>query len=754
MTEKEYQERIKNLEAELNKVLSKSNAEREKLLYILNASGKMAKVGGWELDLVNNSLFWSDEVYRIHEVDRSYIPELESAIAFYTKEALPLISEAVQKAIDERKNFNLELQINTARGNKKWVRAIGEPVIAENKVTSVIGTFQDISERKEAEMKLLKLNSELVAAEEETSSALEELSSTTESLRANIAELSDAKAQLLVSSQKNVIYNEWLESLLKIIHYEGHSMKNLLDFALYESISITESKIGFIYFYDEVTKVFTLNAWSHDVMESCTIENPETTYKLEQTGCWGEAVRQRKPFIDNNYSATNKYCKGTPHGHVELKKFLTVPVISDGVIVAVVGVANKESDYDMSDVQKLTLLHGYVWRIIEKENFSREIKAAKEKAEESDRLKSAFLANLSHEIRTPMNGILGFASLLAKPDLPAEKKEKYIATINESGQLLLAIITDIIEISKIETNQIKITNSEVCLNHVIERVIANFLFAVNRKNNLRLIFNKTLDDYESVFLTDAVKLQQIVSNLIENAIKFTDNGSVTISYKVLSSGFVEIKVSDTGIGIKQEHFELIFDRFRQIERTQTEIKTGTGLGLAISKAYVEKLGGKIWLSSEYGKGSEFCFSVPFISSNNQQPVATTKEISKESSRCKILVAEDNDINYEYLAELLSEVNAYVIRAKNGREAVDISKTEKDIDLILMDLKMPVQSGFDATKEIRSFGNMVPVIAQTAYFFDEEKELASAAGCNAYLAKPIKSDELFAVLKEFIACLKQ
>lgn len=381
-----------------------------------------------------------------------------------------------------------------------------------------------------------------------------------------------------------------------------------------------------------------------------------------------------------------------------------------------------------------------------------ELKKAKEKAEESDRLKSSFLANLSHEIRTPMNGILGFADFLRDPWLPVEKRNKYIDIINSSSKQLLGIITDIIEISKIENNLVVLMKNNVRVNTVINSLYSNFIISIPKGKSINLQVNKDLPDSRCILETDEVKLYQVLSNLVENAIKYTDSGNVEFGYKICNQEIV-FYVKDTGIGVAAEYHQVIFDRFRRVEMTQaTELKGGTGLGLAISKAYVEMLGGRIWIESSPGQGSTFYFSFPFSHPILEEHTTETSSHEKRQfdlDNCNILIAEDDDVNYMYLEELLSETHAVFDRAKDGKETLAKYNRNAGYNVILMDIKMPYMNGLEVTAEIRKSNPTIPIIAQTAYAFEEEKQKAMEMGCNDYIAKPIKKEELLELIAKYV-----
>jgi signal transduction histidine kinase len=414
-----------------------------------------------------------------------------------------------------------------------------------------------------------------------------------------------------ISQQKNEIElnNERLESLLKISQFQTNSIQELLDFALSEAINLTKSKIGYIYFYNQKTRQFTLNTWSKEVMKECEVVDPQTIYDLDATGCWGEAVRQRKPIVLNDYQAENPHKKGTPHGHVKLLKFLTIPVIFDDKIVAVAGVANKAKDYDKSDIRQLTLLMDNVWKISERISLIENLKIAKEKAEESDRLKTAFLQNMSHEIRTPLNGINGFSKMLDKPALSKEKRKKFTSIIINSSNQLISIVNDILTISSLETKQEKINLTKVSVNNIIADLTSIFKQQSINKN-ISLYAKQPLRDKQSEIYTDKTKITQVLSN----SLKFTQEGFIKFGYNLkadVEPAELEFFVKDSGIGINTEIQDSIFERFRQANETTSKKYGGTGLGLAISKAFVELLGGKIRVQSEPDKGSTFYFTIPY-----------------------------------------------------------------------------------------------------------------------------------------------
>ena len=367
-----------------------------------------------------------------------------------------------------------------------------------------------------------------------------------------------------------------------------------------------------------------------------------------------------------------------------------------------------------------------------------ELIGAKEKAEDSDRLKSAFLANMSHEIRTPMNGILGFADLLKEPELSGEERQEYIGIIEKSGLRMLNIINDLIDISKVESGQMEIFISEINVNEQIEDIY-NFFKPEVQKKGMQLYFQNGLQTEEAVIRTDREKLNAILVNLVKNAIKYSDTGSIEFGYTKKEKQLL-FYIKDTGIGIPDDKKEAIFDRFIQADITDKRAFQGAGLGLAISKSYVEMLGGSIWVESEEGNGSTFYFTIPYRA-DQEEPI-TPKKLTKlvpidhSTKKLKILIAEDDESSEKLLTEILKKYCKEEIRVKNGIDAVETCRENPDIDLILMDIQLPDLNGYEVTREIRKFNKSVLIIAQTAYALSGDRELTLKAGCNDYISKPI------------------
>lgn len=713
-------------------------------------------------------------------------------------------------------------------GTHLWVRTNPKAVRKDNGIIEIQGTLVDITDRKLAE----------------------------ESLSNNITHL---------------------KSLVSILQFHTKKTEDFLNYALEKAIELTESKLGCIYIYDEDKKELRLNSWSENVMKECSIVNPETVFQLKKTGVWGEAVRSRKEIIVNDCRTSEFFKINYPKGHIILNKFLMVPVLSSNNVVAVIGVANKKSDYGINDVVQLRILLDGIWkevdrirsrdalmqseqnfktsiaesplgiRILDKEGrtlfvnkkflelyefkdlkeynsattkknhnyesymqfeerkkfkqqegkeddyeiniktksnkikylkviykevqwngssnyqmiyqditeqkkLTEELLKAKEKAEESDRLKSAFLANMSHEIRTPMNGIMGFAELLKESEnIDNSTRKEYINLIEKSGRRMLNIINDLVDISKIESGQMKINIKPSNINTQMEYLYSFFKPEVEAKG-MELFYEMELTEKEAVINTDSDKLYAILSNLIKNAIKYSKEGFIKFGYRK-KENYLEFFVKDTGIGIPEKRQKAIFERFIQADIDNKMALHGAGLGLAISKAYVEMLKGQIRVESKEKIGSTFYFTLPYnkdfdIETEKQKDIQLNNK-QYNFQKMKILIVEDDEVSFILLKYIINEFSNEIINVKSGKEAIEMCHNNPDINLILMDIQIPGMDGLEATRKIREFNKDVIIIAQTAYGLTGDREKCIEAGCNDYISKPINKRVLLGLMEKYL-----
>lgn len=383
----------------------------------------------------------------------------------------------------------------------------------------------------------------------------------------------------------------------------------------------------------------------------------------------------------------------------------------------------------------------------------KELQIARDKAEESDRLKSSFLANMSHEIRTPMNAIIGFSELLQEEDLPFDTRQQFFTHIRNSGNSLLNLINDIIDFSKIESGELKISRTIYSLNQLFDELYHTFEKIKNNKGkeHIELSFTKGLDDLNSVIYTDPLRLKQIITNLIDNAIKFTEKGSIKVSYQ-LNENTLIFSVKDTGIGISKDKQDIIFSRFRQADDSHARRYGGTGLGLSISKKLAELLNGDMWVESTTDVGSSFFVSIPYIKDENTPPQIEKKSNLNGSynglSGKKILIVDDYRVNLTLIEQMLQSTGVLLEVAENGKVAIE-SCTKKQFDLVLLDLQMPELNGYDTLKLIKKDQPKLKIIAQTAYALANEKEQIMNSGFDGYISKPIIKQDLIQLIHKMI-----
>jgi PAS domain S-box-containing protein len=375
---------------------------------------------------------------------------------------------------------------------------------------------------------------------------------------------------------------------------------------------------------------------------------------------------------------------------------------------------------------------------------------AKERAEESDRLKTAFLHNISHEIRTPLNAIMGFSQMLTDQELTRDDRVSFSDIIQKSGQQLLVIINDIVNISSLEAGQETCNKKSFNVNNLIRQICDQFAIRT-KEQGLTIKLNLPVSDDNAYINSDEIKFIQILSNLLTNAFKFTHKGYVEVGYE-LQREAMQFYVKDTGIGIPDDMHDEIFKRFRQIEVGDSRKYGGSGLGLPISKAYVKLLGGDIWLDSVVGEGTTFYFTLPYSESDSITfdtiPHETQRHLTGNIAKT-LIVAEDEDVNFLLIEKMLSPQNYIVIRARNGSEAVESCRLLKDVNMILMDLNMPLLNGYQANRIIKKEWPEIPVLAVTAFAGEEEKKMALNEGFLDFIPKPIEKELLINKIKEYI-----
>ncbi|GEM_PF-909450 len=585
-----------------------------------------------------------------------------------------------------------------------------------------------------------------------------------------------------------------LESLLHLSQMQEPSAHAILDIALEESIVLTDSQIGYIYYYDEKQQRFTLNSWSKEVMSHYSIMKPRTVYDLDKTGIWGEAVRQRKAIIVNDFDAPNPLKRGYPEGHAPLKKFLTIPVIVDNKIVAVAGVGNKIEDYNQTDVRQLILLMDTVWNISQRKQVEEQLRQAKESAESANRSKSVFLTTMSHELRTPLNGILGYAQILKRDGSMTSQQQDGLTVIQQSGEHLLGLINDILDLSKIEANRVELYPTEVNLVAML-RTISNIISV--RAEYKGIYFKlETASEYPQTIIVDEQRLRQVLINLLGNAVKFTDKGGVTLRVGIKNQELgirgqeslisnsqflipkIRFEVIDTGVGIAPTDFQTIFEPFEQVGQEKFKAQ-GTGLGLAISRNLIHLMGGELQVKSELGHGSTFWFelTVPMIalSSNEVDSEDVRRIIGVKGQAPKILVVDDHASNRRVLIDLLSPLGFQMEEAIDGQDGLE-KAIEFQPQAIITDLVMPKIDGFalikqirqpdfgfkegnlkasfeipikDAQSKIQNLKSKIVIIVSSASAYENDRQKSIESGADAFMPKPIQMDNLLAILRHYL-----
>lgn len=616
-----------------------------------------------------------------------------------------LVWDTVQKAIKRKQNYTVQYRIVTKKGKIKWVTERGKGTLDKyGKLVSIEGFIYDISEGKYAEINLIK------------------------ELRLSEA-IGNIGIELLKDSVTPVDVSRLVQKHLK---------------------EISGSEFSVIYSPDETGNGFTL--FDHSKDEEIITILPEE-YSDEQFKFLKHLLSVSEPLIQNNPATI--ILPGLWDTATEVNRYISIPAFTKNKLTGLLIMGKAENDYTDETItigkRLLNLFALGLYRLKAEET----LQDAKNRAVESDRLKSLFLSNMSHEIRTPMNAIVGFAEMLQDTDLSREQKNRFLDVIIKSGDNLLRLINDIIDISKIEAGQLAFDYSDCLVNEMIADLETYFKQELTRSNkqNLSLYIQMGHPESDFAIYTDATRLKQILNNLIGNAIKFTDEGFIEFGYQI-KGGSIEFYVRDSGIGIALDQQGVIFERFGQVREAVSRNQSGTGLGLTICKNLVEMLGGNIWVDSYPGEGSTFYFTLPLHLSSRQvnptdkKDIVIPRQVLNIKSKT-ILIVEDVDTNYFYLSSLLQKMDCIILRATNGMKAIEMCRKDDTIDLVLMDIELPILDGYKATREIKKIKPNLPIIAQTAFAMTGERERSKEAGCDDYLSKPIRKEELLKILSRFI-----
>jgi signal transduction histidine kinase len=549
------------------------------------------------------------------------------------------------------------------------------------------------------------------------------------------------------SIMKNEIQNKEFETLSRLISFNQESMNDFLVFVLQELVNQTRSQKGYIFTISEKSMTFELTRMIDKSGSNKFInEQPVKLFEVSEAGPWIKALEQNKIIVMTDESKL--FPMSTDKTVFEVsERFCSIHITNCKSINVVLVVSDKEADYDADDIQYLGSLTRPLTTIIENRVWIEALSIAKEKAEQNEKRKTSYLTNIAHEIKSPVNAISGFSNLLKESDQSDDNRKKFLDIILESSKNLVSIINSVLEISNFESGVVNIVKKEVNLNDLIKEVSEIFSEAASCKN---LLFKTEANIHvaDSLILADKERLKQILSCLLSNSLRFTYSGKIVLGCN-LKDGFIEFFVSDTGSGISEENQKLVFDHFFQAGDSLSGSFKGVGLGLTIAKGYVERMGGKMWLISSEGKGSDFYFTIPFKRALSKQilKISQMTGISTPPDKRKIiLVAEDNNINFTLIQNFLNKLDVELLWAENGKAAVELCYTNK-FDLILMDIRMPVMDGYTATRLIKEHNPEQIIIAQTAYTNDRETALAN--GCDDFIAKPFGKDQLLSLVNTYI-----
>ena len=626
--------------------------------YFFKESQKAAFIGSYKTDFVKGKWESSEVLDQIFGIDKDYersVPGWLELVHPGDREMMSnyLVDEVLAKRIPFDKEYRI---VRKNDGQIRWVLGQGQAKFDDaGNALSLIGTIQDITQRKLNEEKINKLNYAV-----------------------------EATGEVVFMTDNEGVFTYVNPAFSKVY---GHKA-------------------------DEVVGKVTPRILKSGMMD-------EAAYKY----FWEELIKKQEV----NGELINKTKDG---GFIHIESSTNAIINERGEAIGFIAIQK-----DISERKKI----------------EEELVRAKERAEESDRLKSAFLANMSHEIRTPMNGILGFSALLSKQGVDIEEQQNYIRMIEKSSARLYNLINEIIDISKIESGQMEVQTVETNINEQL-KLAYNLLKPDAENKGITLSYQNSLSAKEAVITTDSAKLYSIITNLLKNAIKYTDKGSVEFGC-TRKEKFLEFYVRDTGVGIPENRLEAIFERFVKAETVVLQARQGAGLGLSITKAFVEMLGGNIWVRSEVWKGTIFYFTLPYQVVGEVIPHIEngSSGIGKGSldKNLKILIAEDDETSEMLLSILVKAFSKDVLIARTGTEAIEIYRNNPDIDLILMDIQMPGMNGYEATRQIRKLSKHVIIIAQTAYGILGDWEKAIESGCDDYISKPITQDKLSELMHKYL-----
>jgi PAS domain S-box-containing protein len=738
----------------------------------------IAKVGNWTWSMNTGQIEWTQSINRIIGLPKELYPEsLEDMHALFEEKSAKKLQKAHSLILKKGGMYEEELEIQHSGMSKKMLLANGKVIYDENgSSVGISGTIRDITDLRNIQEHLVSSERRLSAATKGADIGIWEfnIESKLIFMNATTKELLDIKTAASFISYKQILALMPLEDSLRIKQtYFGQTSSQIkFGFSIVSQGKEKMFEVAATLYYARIPEKAKYTGVIIDVTKRKVTENRVSLLNAQVTAILANSpsaifVKSPNGIIEMMSNAGKEWwgenCEGLADEDIldpsiqEVSRQGDITVLQNQkpvtyevsypyqaktkvLLVTKFPIFYNENEYHVGGVATdITILKQNEVALIE----------AKEKAEESDRLKSAFLANMSHEIRTPLNSIIGFSDILKRQNLKEEDRLRFLAIINEQGKHLLNIINDIIDLSAIEANKLKLLSQQVDLNKLFDSIYNTFSerIVLLDKKNIDFIIEKELQGQLFV-QTDSSRLTQILTNLVNNAIKFTEKGFVKLSYHV-KDDTIQFSVRDSGVGISEDHLDTVFERFRQLDQSDTRKHGGTGLGLAITKSLVEIMGGKMAVESQLGYGTIFSCVLPMVAEQKAVNIPKKNLLVPDYTGRNIFVVED-DINSAFLLQtLLGNTKANVTHFILGSDVVKQCKEHPEsVDVVLMDLQLPDITGYDATRAILAILPNAKIIAQSAQAMQSHKQKAFDAGCVDYLTKPIDMVKLFDVLRKY------
>lgn len=571
----------------------------------------------------------------------------------------------------------------------------------------------------------------------------------------NNIRLSRARAALAVSEQQLRRDKAHFRSLAQVLQHPAHALQDFLDYALAEAIQLTDSRIGYIYFYNAEKKQLILNSWSREVMKECTIANPQTCYELEKTGLWGEAVRQRQPIVVNNYQAAHPLKKGCPEGHARIDKYMTIPVFSGKEIVAVVGVANKPADYDDTDVDQLRMLMDAVWKVVERKRAEVALNESEVRLRQSEKLTALgqLAGGIAHDFNNQLTGVMGYADMLAQR-LEQEPYKRFAVGIVASARRAADLTQKLLAFSR----KGKYLIAPVDVHQILGEVVSILKHSIDKRVRIRQVLNVG----HSAVLGDPNQIQNAILNLAVNARDaMPEGGELVFETDIITldeafcrdhhgeispGAFLRLTVTDSGCGMSGEVKKHLFEPFF----TTKEPGKGTGMGLASVYGTVRNHHGLISVHSEEGRGTSVRIDLP-LAPDPARELDAPHAASPARGSARILLVDDDETVRAMAPEMLRDLGYRVTTCVDGREAVDYYRAHRnEVDLVILDMVMPEMGGRDAFVAMRQINPQVRAILSSGYSLNGEAQSILDEGVLGFIGKPYRHAELSTAVEEALA----